>query len=112
MRGGESSSACPSSIEDNLVPEARLELASLAAEDFESPASTIPPLGPPGAGLGKTGPLVNVGRTSKIVGLERVAVSQLAGLQTRHEPARTLLRGTVGEGMRHRALAGLSLIHI
>jgi hypothetical protein len=29
-----------------VVPEARLELASLAAEDFESPASTIPPLGP------------------------------------------------------------------
>ena len=26
-----------------LVPEARLELARLAAEDFESPASTIPP---------------------------------------------------------------------
>jgi hypothetical protein len=45
-----------------LVPEARLELASLAAEDFESPASTIPPLGPPGLGLGKTAPVVNVVR--------------------------------------------------
>jgi hypothetical protein len=32
---------------ESVVPEARLELASLAAEDFESPASTIPPLGPP-----------------------------------------------------------------
>lgn len=31
----------------NLVPEARLELAYLAATDFESAASTIPPLGPP-----------------------------------------------------------------
>ncbi len=30
----------------SLVPEARLELARLAAADFESAASTIPPLGP------------------------------------------------------------------
>ena len=29
-----------------MVPEARVELARLAAEDFESPASTVPPLGP------------------------------------------------------------------
>ena len=29
-----------------MVPEARLELAHLAAEDFESSASTVPPLGP------------------------------------------------------------------
>ena len=34
-------------LKNGVVPEARLELASLAAEDFESPASTIPPLGPP-----------------------------------------------------------------
>ena len=35
-----------SSLSETLVPEARLELAHLAAEDFESSASTIPPLGP------------------------------------------------------------------
>ena len=29
-----------------LVPKAGLEPARLAAGDFESPASTIPPLGP------------------------------------------------------------------
>jgi hypothetical protein len=43
-----------------LVPEARLELASLAAEDFESPASTIPPLGPPAPRLVNPSPAVNV----------------------------------------------------
>ena len=32
--------------EVNLVPKAGLEPARLAAGDFESPASTIPPLGP------------------------------------------------------------------
>ena len=32
-----------------LVPEERLELSRLAAGDFESPASTIPPLGPDSA---------------------------------------------------------------
>ena len=30
---------------DDMVPEAGLEPAHLAAGDFESPASTIPPLG-------------------------------------------------------------------
>ncbi len=34
------------SFKINVVPEARFELAHLAAEDFESPASTVPPLGP------------------------------------------------------------------
>lgn len=43
-----------------VVPEARLELASLAAEDFESPASTIPPLGPPAQSLVKLGARVNL----------------------------------------------------
>lgn len=34
-----------------LVPEARLELARLASEVFETSASTIPPLGPADWGL-------------------------------------------------------------
>ena len=61
-----------------MVPEARLELASLAAEDFESPASTIPPLGPPGAGLRHGKRRVNPGSTSKILGGEGVAIGKLA----------------------------------
>lgn len=67
-----------------LVPEARLELANLAAEDFESPASTIPPLGPPEVGLPPWSPGVNA---SEIVRREGVAVGQLAGLEPDHEPA-------------------------
>ena len=73
-----------------VVPEARLELASLAAEDFESPASTIPPLGPLARHLEPGVARVNAGQTpgsSKIVGLERVAIGQLARLQPDHEPA-------------------------
>ena len=33
-------------VKVDLVPKAGLEPARLAAGDFESPASTIPPLGP------------------------------------------------------------------
>lgn len=33
-------------VDQAMVPEARLELACLTAADFESAASTIPPLGP------------------------------------------------------------------
>jgi hypothetical protein len=51
----------PGNAQGNVVPEARLELASLAAEDFESPASTIPPLGPPGFGLEPVRGGVNAG---------------------------------------------------
>lgn len=36
---------------EKLVPEARLELARLASEVFETSASTIPPLGPARQGL-------------------------------------------------------------
>jgi hypothetical protein len=75
-----------------MVPEARLELASLAAEDFESPASTIPPLGPPKFPLKPIAARVNAGRLrSEIVGLEGVALGQLARLEPDHEPARALL---------------------
>ena len=35
-------------VKVDLVPKAGLEPARLAAGDFESPASTIPPLGPIG----------------------------------------------------------------
>ena len=58
-----------------MVPEARLELASLAAEDFESPASTIPPLGPPATPLKPARARVNPGRAvlrrSKVVSGQR-----------------------------------------
>lgn len=60
-----------------MVPEARLELASLAAEDFESPASTIPPLGPPIDGLGEAPEGVNPQQSSKIPGLKGVAIGHL-----------------------------------
>ena len=40
-----------SHILGKLVPEARLELARLASEVFETSASTIPPLGPAKQGL-------------------------------------------------------------
>ena len=39
-------SALPFNLKEKLVPEARLELARLASEVFETSASTIPPLGP------------------------------------------------------------------
>ncbi len=48
-----------------LVPEARLELARLAAEDFESPASTIPPLGPADADLAARAPQDKRGRVHR-----------------------------------------------
>lgn len=92
-----------------LVPEARLELAYLAAEDFESPASTIPPLGP-AAGLSRArlarqrapsaqrrGARPGAGRR------EGVAIGQPRRTAAGHEPPRPLVGGAVGEGMRHRS---------
>ena len=98
---------------------ARLELASLAAEDFESSASTIPPLGPT-IGCSQACAARQPARkqpaqrssnpgASQTVRGKSVAVGHLAGFPADHEPARPLLGGAMGEGVGHRALPGTGL---
>jgi hypothetical protein len=70
-----------------MVPEARLELAHLAAEDFESSASTVPPLGPSGDVFSR----LRLRRQSQLISAERVAILDQTAFGTTRKPARTLL---------------------
>ena len=91
-----------------VVPEVGLEPTRLAAGDFESPASTIPPLGPRSAGFNRP-PAPRQSEGSEVGCRKRVAIGDLAGLQPDGEPALALLGRAVGEGVRHRALARVAL---
>jgi disulfide bond formation protein DsbB len=88
-----------------MVPEARFELARLAAEDFESTASTVPPLGPSGAAFSR--PFGR--RQSQLIRIERITGGDVARLQARQKPARALFRCTVRKCVRHRCLSGVGL---
>lgn len=65
----------------NLVPEVGLEPTSLAAADFESAASTIPPLGPLKRGLApRAGRVNNQISLLQIVCRKGIAVGHLPRL--------------------------------
>jgi hypothetical protein len=69
-----------------MVPEARFELARLAAEDFESTASTVPPLGPSGVPFSR--PFRR--RQSQLCCGKRVAFGNVTGLEPGQKPAGAL----------------------
>ena len=61
------------------MPEARLELARLASEVFETSASTIPPLGPATWGLAARVGGVNGDRERKSTALQPVTLALGSG---------------------------------
>ena len=100
------------------MPKVGLEPTCLAAEDFESSASTIPPLGPD-RGLANLKGAVNmlVGQNPTLSNkdrlrlgrAERIAILQLSRFQPDLKPFRPLGTGAMGKAVRHRHLTGVAL---